>query len=392
MHQLRLFVFIFLSCSPIISFAVSVKGYVFVDKNANGIRDKNESGVKDVMISDQVTIVTTNADGFYQFESTHNLGYVFISQPNGFIVKGLFWKRIPKGQSEFTGDFPLSIAPTLSKVTFIHASDTHISESSVDRIQKLREKADSLKPAFILISGDLIKDALRVSEKEATSLYELYLAEINKFSFPVYSIPGNHELFGIERHSSLVNSTHPLYGKEMYRHYLGPDYYSFNYGGIHFVGINSVDYNDLWYYGFVDSLQLTWLKKDISIINKSTPVVTFNHIPFYSGGLSMWTYRDEEPGSTLISANGEKTFRHIVSNADAVMSILKNNSHTLALAGHYHASQQFTIEGVGQPTRFHQTAAIIGASQLGTTVLPSGFTLYTIEKGKIDNGKFILLK
>ena len=341
---------------------------MFVDKNSNGIRDKNESGIKDVVVSDQVTVTTTNADGFYQFESTHNFGFLFISQPNGFVAKGTYWRIIPKNQSDFTCDFALSLAPTGSKFTFIHASDTHISESSIDRIQKLRQKADSLKPAFVLISGDLVKDALHVSEKEASSLYELYLREINKFSVPVYNVPGNHEIFGIERHSSLVSPSHPLYGKEMYRHYLGPDYYSFNYGGIHFVGINSVDYNDLWYYGYVDSVQLKWIEKDVSFINTLTPVVTFNHIPFYSGGLSMWTFQEEEPGSTLISINGKKYFRHVVSNADEVMNKLKNNVYTLALAGHYHASQQFTIDGVGQNTRFHQTGAIVGPSRLGSIV------------------------
>jgi predicted MPP superfamily phosphohydrolase len=373
---------------PLISSAITLKGYVFIDKNGNGVRDKNESGIKSVVVSDQVTIATTNAEGFYQFESIQNFGFLFISQPSGFAVKGLFWKPIPKNLTEFTSDFALYTIPASSKFTFIHASDTHISELSIDRIQKLRQKTDSLKPAFILMSGDLIKDALRVSEKEASLLYEVYLAEINKFSVPVYSVPGNHEIFGIERHASLVSASHPLYGKEMYRHYLGPDYYSFNYSGVHFVGVNSVDYHDLWYYGVVDSVQLKWIEKDISSLQKSAPVVTFNHIPFYSGGLSMWGYQDEEPGSTLILINGQKYFRHVVNNADAVMSILKNTSYTLALSGHYHASQQFTIEGFGK-TRFHQTGAIVGPSRLGSINLPSGFTVYAVENGKIDNGKFI---
>ena len=38
----------------------------------------------------------------------------------------------------------------------------------------------------------------------------------------VWSVPGNHEIFGIERHSSLVSPAHPLYGKAMYRQRLGP--------------------------------------------------------------------------------------------------------------------------------------------------------------------------
>lgn len=391
MNLFRILVLVLLIYLPLTSSANTIKGFVFIDKNGNGLRDKNESGIKDVVVSDQVTIAKTNAEGFYQFESTDNLGFVFVTQPSGFVVKGLFWKPIPKNQPEIIIDFALYTVPASSKFTFIHASDTHISEASVDRTQKLRQKVDSLRPAFVLMSGDLIKDALRVPEKEASQLYEMYVAEMNKFSVPVYSVPGNHELFGIERHASLVSASHPLYGKEMYRKYLGPDYYSFNYGGVHFVGVNSVDYKDLWYYGFVDSVQLKWIEKDVSALQSTTPVVTFNHIPFYSGGLSMWGYQEEEPGSTLITINGIKYFRHVVSNADDVMNILKNTNYTLALSGHFHASQQFTIEGVGK-TRFHQTGAIVGPSRLGSTILPSGFTVYTVENGKIDNGKFINLR
>ena len=383
-----------LSCLSFICFsqasATTIKGYVYVDKNNNGVRDKNEAGLQGVTVSDQVTTAATNAEGYYQFESTSILGIVFVSQPTGHAVRGLFWKPIPKNQTTFTCDFALTIIPPSAKFTFIHASDTHISEISVGRIQKLRQKTDSLKAAFVLISGDLIKDALRVSEKEASRLYELYVAEINKFSVPVYSVPGNHEVFGIERHNSLVSPSHPLYGKAMYRSYLGPDYYSFNYGGVHFMGINSVDYHDLWYYGHIDSLQLAWMQRDITPVNKSTPIVTFNHIPFFSGGLSMWEYQEEEPGSTLLSKNGKKIFRHVVDNSIDVMDALKNNFYALALSGHYHASQQFIIEGV--ETRFNQTGAIINPSRLGSTVLPSGFTLYSVQDGKIDNGKFIEIR
>ena len=49
-------------------------------------------------------------------------------------------------------------------------------------------------------------------------------------------------------------------------------------------GLNSVDFEDLWYYGHIDSSQLEWLKKDLAPLDTSTTIVTFQHIPFYSGG------------------------------------------------------------------------------------------------------------
>ena len=112
----------------------------------------------------------------------------------------------------------------------------------------------------------MIKDALRVDEDTARKYYELYLAEINKFTTPVYSAVGNHDIFGIERDKSLVSTEHPLYGKKLYRRYLGPNYYSFNYGGLHFVALDSVDYQNLYYFGGVNSLQLKWLKADFEYL------------------------------------------------------------------------------------------------------------------------------
>ena len=371
---------------------ISVQGYVYVDKNNNGIRDKNEEGIKDVRISDQSAIVATDAQGHYRLESDGTRGYVFASQPNNYVIRGPFWKKLSTDQREVNIDFPVSAAPRTNSFAFVHASDTHLSEQSLPRLTKLRSMVDSLKPAFMIVTGDLVKDALRVSEKEATSLYEIYVREIGKFSVPVWNVPGNHEIFGIERHKSLVSENHPLYGKKMYRHYLGPDFYSFSYGGIHFIGLNSVDYHDLWYYGNIDSLQLSWIKRDVSGLDKSIPIVTFNHIPFFSGGLSMMEYSDEEPGSFLISINGKKQFRHVVTNAPAVLEILKDHNYPVALGGHYHYSQKFTFEAEGQKTEFHQTGAIVGPTSDGGYTMPSGFVLYTVTNGKITDRKFIRLK
>ncbi len=370
---------------------VLVKGSVFVDSNNNGQRDANENGVKGVTVSDQATTVVTDDAGFYQLASTSNLGFIMITQPDGFTTK-TFWKKIPGGQSETILDFPLMKSTKPTRFTFIHASDTHIADASLARMQKLKTLTDSLKPAFVIVTGDLIKDALRVNEAESIRLYEMYVREMNKFTVPVWNVPGNHEIFGIERHSSLVSEKNPLYGKKMYRHYLGPDYYSFNYGGVHFIGLNSVDYEDLWYYGHIDSLQMEWLKKDIVNVSKTTPIVTFNHIPFYSGGHSMWEFEPDGNFSSIINVRGKKVFRHVVDNAMDVMTLLDDYNFPVALSGHYHASQQFTIDANKKKIKFYQTGAVVGPSETGIIKMPSGVTLYTVENGRIDDGKFILLR
>jgi Predicted phosphohydrolases len=327
--------------------------------------------------------------GFYNLSDVHDGGLVFISMPDGYKPKDVFWQRVQQGST--TVNFILIKTPAVTSFRFMHASDTHISEKSVNRMDKLRAIIETEKPNFVMITGDLVKDALRVSEAEASGYYELFSREVKKISPPVWLVPGNHEIFGIERHLSLVSPKHPLYGKQMFKHYLGPNYYSFNYGGIHFVGLDDVDYEDLWYYGHVDSVQFEWLKKDLASIPSSMPVVTFNHIPFFSGGLSMTTFTETGLGRTLELENGIKQFRHVVSNARELLDEIGKHPYPLALSGHYHSRQVFWYESTGQKIRFEQTAAVVDDTHDENITLPSGVTVYSVTNGKIDEGKFILL-
>jgi len=367
--------------------AQAITGHVFVDGNNNGIKDKNEEGIKGVVVSDQMNTVTTDVDGAYQLKA-QGYGFVFISLPDGYKSQKSIWQRISNNTSI---DFPLTKTSSPPEFKFIHASDTHISEKSVDRMEKLRAVVEQVKPDFVIITGDLVRDALRVSEKEASGYYELYMKEIQKFAVPVWSVPGNHENFGIERHLSLVSTSHPLYGKKMYHHYLGPNYYSFNYGGVHFIGLDDVDFEDLWYYGHVDSVQVAWMKKDLASVSSGTPVITFNHIPFFSGGLSLTTFTESGLSRTLEREKGVLQFRHTVSNAHELISILNKYNYPIALSGHYHARQVFWYESEGQKIRYEQASAVIGPSEEGEIKIPSGVTLYSVKDGKISEGQFIAL-
>jgi hypothetical protein len=225
-----------------------VTGVVFNDRNGNGQRDAGEPGTARVVVSNQIDAVVTDSSGSFRFGGS-GTGVVFVSVPEGSRATTRFWQ--PAGAPSIA--FGLAAAPAQESVTFIHASDTHIEPKSVPRLDRLRAVIDSVNPAFVLVTGDLTRDALRVPEAEARGYYELYLSETARIKAPVWSVPGNHELFGIERHLSLVSQKHPLYGRGMYRHFMGPDYYSFNAGGVHFVGLNTADNDDLWYDGHVDS-------------------------------------------------------------------------------------------------------------------------------------------
>ena len=360
------------------------RGSVFLDANGNGRRDPGEAGVAGVVVSDQVNVARTGPDGAFAFVGA-GLGVVYVSIPDGYSASGPWWKSA--GQ---VGDgFGLAKVAASRDFTFLHASDTHVAEASVGRIRRLGALVDSLKPDFVLVTGDLVRDALRVGEAEARGYYELFARETAGFAPAVWTVPGNHEVFGIERHLSLVSPKHPLYGRAMYRHYRGPDYYSFNRGGVHFVGLNTVDIDDLWYYGHVDSVQLAWLARDLEAVPPGTPVVTFNHIPFYSTADQLEGIDERGPAPTVMRVNGRAIFRHVVTDAGQVLDVLAAREHGLALGGHIHQVERLEREREGRRLRFATAAAVVAPTKAGGQVLPSGVTLYRVQGGVIDAGTFV---
>ena len=366
--------------------AQDVQGVVFADRNGNGVRDGREPGVANVAVSDQDTVVLTRSDGSFTLRRGRGHGLVFVSVPNGYRAAGSFWKK-----SDEELRFGLQPIAQARGFQFVHASDTHISEQSAPRMRRLRHVVDSIRPAFALITGDLVRDALRVPEAEARGYYDLFMKERAAFRTPVHTVPGNHEIFGIETDKSGVSASHPLFGKTMYRSYLGPDYYSFNAGGVHFVALNTVDVAGNYYHGNVDSLQLAWLARDLAVLPPRTVVVTFNHIPFYTSAETLNGYDDGPPAPTLITVGGKTTFRHSVSNAGDVLAVLAKQRHELALGGHIHIVERLEYEREGQRTRFVTSAATVAPVQSAGRTFPSGVTLYTVSAGSIDGGRFIRL-
>ncbi|HEY5418280.1 MAG TPA: metallophosphoesterase [Gemmatimonadaceae bacterium] len=370
------------------SHSAGISGVVFDDTNRNGTRDAGEQGVAGVAVSNQDTVVTTDASGAFRLPR-EGRGVIFVSMPNAYRPVGPWWR--PANSAEPVS-FALTREQSSTELTFIHASDTHISPASLARTQRLRALVDSIRPGLLLITGDLVRDALRVGEEEATGYYELFARERNAFRTPVFTVPGNHENFGIERDTSHVPATHPLYGRGMYHHYFGPDYYSFTRGGVHFVGLNTVDIDDQRYYGHVDSLQIAWLERDLALVPADMPVVTFDHIPFVTTFEGLNGYNDRPPAPSLITVRGKTVYRHTVSNAGDVLAVLRKHRYVLALGGHLHATERIEYEMTGVRTRFNQISAVVGDSRGAGLESISGVTLYRVKNGEIDAGRFIPLE
>ena len=372
-----------------------VAGVVFDDTNKNGRRDAGEAGIPGVAVTDLRDVVTTGADGRYTIDAAPDAAVVSVSLPDGWSAQGRSWRLLtgaaPTGASPAGLDFPLAKREGSSTFTFLHASDTHLSQASLPRIQMLRALVESKKPAFVLLTGDLVRDALRVGEKEARGYYELLATELAKFPVPVFAVPGNHDLFGIERAQSLVSRDHPMYGRALCRSYVGPEYFSFNWGGIHFVGLQSVDFDDTAYYGHIDAAQLAWVRRDLARVPASTPIVTFNHIPLLSAVERLSGYTDDPPAPTLIRIGGVLQYRHLVSNTAELLEAIAPHRLEIALGGHLHTSERIVVDTAAGRLRFHQTVAVVGSSDAPGFQFVSGVTLYSVENGIVDDGTFIPL-
>ncbi|UCD56181.1 MAG: hypothetical protein JSV16_10090, partial [Candidatus Hydrogenedentota bacterium] len=139
------------------------------------------------------------------------------------------------------------------------------------------------------------------------------------------------------------------------------------------------------YYGFIDSEQLEWLRKDLAQIGRSKPVILVSHIPTINALASAVGLETE----FVSTPTGEKRLKHQVGNFQQILGeILKGYNFRLALAGHYH-----TYEEVRWKDNEHDALFVVGGSIcgdwwrgdriVGYSSWPEGFTLI-----KVDGEKF----
>jgi len=322
--------------------------------------------------------VETSADGSFRFEAKGRT--VFVIVPGDRRAVGPFWRPAEAPRLEF----PLAPQAVPPEWRFAHLSDTHVHPGNVERMRRALARAAEQGAAFAVITGDLNKDALRVDEATARSRMELYAREAAQAPLLVLSAPGNHDIFGVERHQSLVPATHPSYGKAMHEQIVGPGYFSFDRGSVHFVVLDTLEVDDLWYYGAIGEDQLAWVRKDAARLRPGTTVVTVGHVPLRTAAV-FDGFDSEGLGRSLITVKGRTFYRHVVRNVPALFEAFGPHRPSLALQGHSHEGERLRLFD-GSDTRYH-TAPSIDL----TPGLPSGFFLYRVKGGVIDDGEMVPL-
>ncbi len=200
--------------------------------------------------------------------------------------------------------------------TFVQISDTHVGfhkDANPDVVASYRKAAADInalpqRPALVVHTGDIS----HLSKPEEFGLAKELLTEIHVDR--VHTVPGEHDALDDGLSGYLKNFDHD--GKNR-------AWYSFDQGGVHFIGLSNVLNFKMGTMTSLGDEQLAWLKQDLAGVSKSTPVVVLGHIP-------MWTVYAPWGWGTA--------------DADQAMALLKPYGSVTVLNGHIHQVLQ-KVEG-----------------------------------------------
>ncbi len=231
----------------------------------------------------------------------------------------------------------LAFADRSQNFTFAYISDSHIQHISGAKFVRnwdrglIRAVAEANlltpKPDFVFYGGDL---AQLGTKEELDHGAEIMSALRHK----VHYVMGEHDYY--------------LDLGEYWEKLFGPQYYSFDHKGVHFVVLNSILTYDKWTHErwpsaaqrmlemagldnpngspfMVGEKQRQWLKGDLAKVDKKTPVVVLSHSPLQKiyKGWNFWT-----------------------EDAEEIQALLKPFSKVTVLYGHVHQIQYNQIGNI----------------------------------------------
>jgi predicted phosphodiesterase len=372
---------------------LKVGGTVFEDADGDGALGAKEKPLARVVVSDGVTATQTNEQGAYEIRTATGR-ILFVSVPGTHhAAENRFWQSLDKTHLPGSRvDFPLLANPDIvdQRFTFVFLTDTHVGHGRNAREGAAKAYAfiAALKPPLVIHGGDIVFDALAVSDEENAAEQFDYYAEslLPMINAPFYHVLGNHDVFGWERSIARKSS---LYGKEMYRKYFGPTYYSFNYAHCHFVILDSIarteDRSEPTYYGVVDKVQLEWLRHDLAAIGPRQPVILVSHIPSINALASFFGVRSE----LVTSPSGDKVPKHQISNLQELLLVLKGHNLRLVLGGHYHNYEEVHWKDNDRDVLFVVGGSVCGEwwkgdRTIGVSSWPEGYTVVNVVGDRFD--------
>ena len=211
------------------------------------------------------------------------------------------------------------------------------------------DKANSLKPDFVVVCGDMIHDT--GDDAETAELFRI--TSMLDDRIPVHWVSGNHDVGESPTSESIA----------LYRERFGADNYSFNHGDCHFAVINSSVVSDPSNVPHEWDRIVQFLGDDLATSRRAGAqhLVLLVHHPLFL------ERADEQ----------EDYFTIPPERRDVILRILKDNDASAVFAGHMHRNNyasdgkllMITTGAVGYP--------------LGSD--PSGIRLVTVDESSITH-------
>jgi 3',5'-cyclic AMP phosphodiesterase CpdA len=138
----------------------------------------------------------------------------------------------------------------------------------------------------------------------------------------------------------------PLYGKGLALQKLGlsSSYYAFDFGGWHFIVLDSVhpanSVSKEPYIGKLDEEQFRWLEEEVAGVAAETPIAIASHIPILSA-CELFDGPNEESGNWVVPA----AWVHIDARRFRQLFLAHPNIR-LCLSGHSHQHERIEYLGV----------------------------------------------
>lgn len=303
------------------------RGVVFHDADANGRRDPGERGISGVRVSDQTRIVKTDGRGGWEIplEADEDTRY-FVIKPRGWMtptdehkLPKFYYVHKPKGSPSTkypavapTGPLPASIdfplvpqqePPRFKALFFGDTQPRNVREVDYirhDIVEPLIGKVED--QAFGVTLGDIVFDDL--------SVFDPYVRTIALLGKPWYNVLGNHDIN--------YDSPDDELSDETYERYFGPNWFSWDWGPVHFVALDNVFWHlddqtkRMRYKGAFGDSQLAWLKADLEAIPKDQLVVLMMHIPLGTCEDREKLFRLIEPRPYVLSVSAHTHYQEHV--------------------------------------------------------------------------------
>ncbi len=335
------------SCSP-----ATIKGRV--------ITAPDSKGVPGAVVSDGKSVTRTDKDGYFLLQvdpCRRKTAIVFVTVPEGYTVPvneariPKFFERIENLQAGETREITLELVPVAERSgeagykkagRFIFITDTHTARyanPSVD-VEKERLKRQLAQINEYASEADFIITGGDFGDRASPEEFEAHAGATSISSLMIWPAAGNHDLRDVNRdgtYKSLVQN---------YREFIGPEWYSFDYCGCHFVVLE----NNC---GQKEEDQLEWLKQDLAAVPEGKKIIVTGHMPFNSPEAK---------------------------NQGGLLDILRKYNVALVLTGHQHSND---IDATVIKGAEHIQTAALREPQDGS---PEGFRIINIyEDGNISH-------